>query len=158
MKITTKLLSSFLILASMVALVGLISLFELNKIAGPLNNEIPANIVEITKHAELDHLAKLIQYYDEVLTMSARNYAFTQDKRWENRYNDHVPKLDAAINEAITTGDEEDEYFFASVDEANLALVDMEMEAINLVNQDLATQAIEILDGAEYENQKNIYL
>lgn len=30
---------------------------------------------------------QLMRYYDEVLTQSARNYAFTKDKKWEKDEN-----------------------------------------------------------------------
>lgn len=44
--------------------------------------------------------------------------------------------------------------FFSSVDRANLALVDMEREAIELVNDGRAEEAIKILESDEYWDQK----
>ena len=47
--------------------------------------------------SRLSGLALLINYYDEVLTQSARNYAFTRDKKWEKRYRESDSKLIATL-------------------------------------------------------------
>ena len=45
------------------------------------------------------HRIQLMRYYEEVLTQSARNYAFTQDKKWEQRYITIEPESDKIIKE-----------------------------------------------------------
>jgi CHASE3 domain sensor protein len=97
MRITLRLILGFLAVAMWVAVIGHISLYQLNQIAGPLRSDIPESVESITKTSYLDSLAQLINYYDEVTTQSARNYAFTQDKKWEQRYKDIEPKLDRVI-------------------------------------------------------------
>jgi len=91
------------------------------------------------------------------LTQSARNYAFTGDKKWEERYREVEPKLDTDIKHAIEKGDEKDKEFFKSVDNANIALVEMEYQAIELVNDGKMTGAVRILESKEYWGQKTIY-
>ncbi len=71
----------------------------------------------------LDELADQIQYYDEVLTQSARNYAFTGDRKWRDRYTDTEPKLELVINEAIDEGNEEEKALFSSIDASNVYLI-----------------------------------
>ena len=156
-KIKTKLLISFIFFAFLIGFIGIFSLFQLTKPTQLVSQEIPTAIEQIKNASYLDSLAQFIRYYDEVLTQSARNYVFTQDKKWETRYNSIVPKLDEKIKEALEKGDEEDKKLFASVDTANLALVDMEIEAINLVNNEQINKATAILDGDEYWKQKEIY-
>lgn len=157
MKIGQKLILGFVGIALLVGVVGYISLNQLSKIAQPLNVDIPKSIKEIIETSHLDGLAQFIRYYDEVLTQSARNYAFTQDKKWEQRYRGVEPKLYKIIKEAIEKGDEKDKEFFSSVDKANLALVDMEYKSIELINNGQVEQAVKILESGEYWDQKVIY-
>ena len=151
-----------LILAScssvvMVAFVGAVSLFQLCRIARPLNEDLPQGIGQISRTSHLDGLAQFIRYYDEVLTQSARNYAFTKEKKWEQRYRDVEPKLDQMIRQAIVKGDNEDVLFFSTVDKANLVLVEMECRSIELVDNGQAQEAVKILESDEYWRQKEIY-
>ena len=157
MKIRTKLIYGFFLISLFVAAIGMLSLYQINKIALPLNKDVPESIDEFTQAEYLDGLAQFIRYYDEVLTQSARNYAFTQNQKWEQRYRDSEPQLDSIIKDAISKGDEVDKEFFSKVDEANLALVKMEYESIDYVNQRKPDEAIRILESDEYWNQKRIY-
>lgn len=49
----------------------------------------------------VEQLRGTIVHLDEVLTMSARLAAATEDLKWKDRYLKFEPKLDAAIKEAI---------------------------------------------------------
>ncbi len=157
MKISHKLIFGFLAVAMLVGAIGYISLLRLRKIAEPLNKDIPETIATIRKTSHFCGLAEFIRYYDEVLTQSARNYAFTQDKKWEQRYRNVEPKLDKIIKEAIDKGDITDKQFFSSVDKANLALVEMEYKSIESVNNGQVKEAVKILESDEYWKQKEIY-
>lgn len=157
MRISQELILAFSLVVLLVAAVGAVCLHQLHKVAIPLDKDIPETARAIGETSHLDGLAQLIRYYDEVLTQSARNYVFTQDKKWERRYRDVEPKLDETIKEAIARGDEKDREFFSSVDKANLALVEMEYEAIQLANDEQGEKAIKILESHEYWNQKRVY-
>jgi|APSaa5957512535_1039671.scaffolds.fasta_scaffold09750_6 signal transduction histidine kinase len=157
MKVRTKLTVSFLVIGVFVAVLGGISLYQLSSLSEPLSDEIPFQIAELHEKSDLDSHAQLIRYYDEVLTQSARNYAFTLDKKWEQRYLETVPLLDDAISHAIENGDETEVEFFQSVNSANLALIDLETQAINHINDNDAQQAISILQSEEYQNFKMTY-
>jgi len=104
--------------------------------------------------SRLRELALLIDYYDEVLTQSARNYAFTIDKKWEKRYRDSEPKLIATLEEALEKGDRIDKEFLERIDKANLKLVEMEYRSIELVNSGQTQQAVDILESSQYWQQK----
>jgi signal transduction histidine kinase/CheY-like chemotaxis protein/CHASE3 domain sensor protein len=157
MKIRQRIVSGFILVVLLVAAVGVTCLYQLHRIAEPLRKDIPGKMREISESSRLDGLAQFIRYYDEVLTQSARNYAFTQDKKWEQRYRDAEPELDRTIKEAVERGDTKDKEFFSSVDQANLALVQMEYDAIEFVNKGKAEKAAEILKSQEYWDQKKIY-
>lgn len=157
MLIKNKLLAAFIIISLLMGILGISSLYHIHKISQPLNEEIPDSISQISNTSRLNDLAQFIRYYDEVLTQSARNYAFTKDKRWEERYSDMAPKLDKIIKEAIAFADSKDKKSFESIDEANIALAGMEIKAIELVNQDNSVRAIEILESEEYWRYKEKY-
>lgn len=157
MKIRNKISLIFLLITIPILFLGYFFISQLNKIQQPFINNIPDNINKLSETAYLDNLALFIRYYDEVLTQSARNYAFTGDLNWKNRYYEIVPELDENINEAIVKGDDEDVEFFNSINQANIALINMEEEAIILVDNNQNDQAISILNSNSYLQQKDIY-
>lgn len=157
MKIAIKLVLVFVIVNVSVGILGYVVFSQSTKISESLTNAIPTGINEITRTSELDSLAQFIRYYDEVLTQSARNYAFTEDRKWEERYMTVEPELDKIIKEAISKGDEKDRQFFSDVDSANMALVKMEYKSIELVNNGQMEEAIKVLESSEYWDQKKIY-
>jgi len=156
-KIRTKLLLSFLVMTIPAVIMGLAFFVEINVIAPSLTRDIPENIEELSKNSHLDSIAQFIRYYDEVLTQSARNYAFTGDEKWKKTYEEVAPKLDENIKEAMILGDETEKKFFSDVDAANVALVEMEGGAISLVGEDKKDEAVGILESDEYWKQKEIY-
>jgi len=56
--------------------------------------------------------AEMMQYYEEVLSQSARNYAFTSDKKWEQRYIEFEKLSDKLLKDAIKKADSSDKDFF----------------------------------------------
>lgn len=156
MRISQRLILGFLAIAMWVAVVGHISLYQLNQISEPLNSKIPESVESIGKTAYLDGLAQVMRYYNEVLTQSARNYAFTQDKKWEQRYKDFRSKLSQVIKNAIDNGEEKDREFFLNIGQINLAHVEMESKSIELVNNGQSKEAINILESSNYWDQKRI--
>jgi signal transduction histidine kinase/ActR/RegA family two-component response regulator len=107
---------------------------------------------------EAERAVGRVMWYDEVLTMSARASAATGDPMWEARYRRYEPFLDeqlrilarSAPEEAIRAGG-------AASDEANRALVEMENRVFALVREGQPERAMEILDGAAYEQNKRVY-
>lgn len=156
MKIRSKMILAFSIIAVTISSLGILLPYELALLENPLK-EMPSSIIDVKNTSELDGLAQFIRYYDEVLTQSARNYAFTQDKRWEERYKTVEPELDKIIKKAISMGDEVDKQFFSKVNQANMKLVEIEYESINLVNIGKKEEAIKLLESAAYWDEKKIY-
>ena len=106
------------------------------------------------------HRSEMMQFYDEVLAQSARNYALTMNKIWEQRYRQIEPISDKLLKNAIeiTINDLDDEIkdFFLKMNTANQKLVKMEYVAIDLVNDSKHKQAIDLLDSDEYLQQRII--
>jgi PAS domain S-box-containing protein len=100
----------------------------------------------------------VIVHLDEVLTMSARMAAATGDVRWEERYRQYEPQLNAAIREARAMAPNSiSAEAIALTDAANIRLVEMENRAFALVREGRAGEAMALLAGPEYESQKKIY-
>ena len=106
----------------------------------------------------IEELRGTIIQLDEVLTMSARMAAATGDLRWEKRYRQYEPQLNATIKEAIElapgaySGEQA-----AKTDAANIKLVDMENQAFRLIREGHHKEARSILSSTQYEEQKQIY-
>lgn len=92
------------------------SIQKVQEIVQYLHKDIPVAAKELEQASHLNGLAQLIRYYEEVLTQSARNYAFTSDEKWADRYREHESLLDDAIIHAIEEGDKLDSLFFSRVE------------------------------------------
>lgn len=102
--------------------------------------------------------AKDIQWLDEVLTQSTRNYIYTANPLWKERYDTYGARLDAVIKEAIAQAETEStRQLFRRQDEANLVLVDLELRAHQLVGEQKTDEALAIIDGADYARWKEVY-
>jgi two-component system sensor histidine kinase/response regulator len=99
-----------------------------------------------------------IMRLDEVLTMSAQMAAATGDRRWQVRYDQAAPELDADIKQIYglaplqTIADEA-----ARVDAANSALVTIEGQVFVLANAGRLDEAQALLSAQEYTKQKQVY-
>ena len=111
-----------------------------------------------SRDLQIIDLSNKINYYDEVLTSSARLAATTGDDRWEERYLGVVPLLDDALakTEALVPqafkGDA-----IAQTDAANDKLIAMEDSAFSLIERGELEAAATLLLSPEYEAQKAIY-
>lgn len=157
MKIFAKISLLVLFFSILIILLGVVSLFYLYSISSPLENEIPVLIDELSDSSRLLSHAYLIEYYDEVLTQSARNYAFTQNTMWKERYHEYEPKLDFEITGALEDGTEQTDKIFSQINYANIQLVELEYISLNLVDDGKNDEAIIILESEEYWNLKQEY-
>ncbi len=122
--------------------------------AGFLWGEVRTDGDAIKKVARLHEVAQEMKYLDEVLTTSVLAYAFTHDKKWLNRYNEHEPKLGKIFDEAISHKQRKDAVVVERINSANDQLVAMEIGAIDLVGKGKRQQALNILNSSNYYEQK----
>jgi len=155
-RISQRLNLGFLAIAMWAAVVGHISLFQLSQISDPLSRDIPGSLESTNETTYLESLAQAIRYYDEVSTHAVRNYAFTQDKEWEQRYKDAKSEFHSMVTEAIDKGAERDGGLLSNINKAHLSLAEMENTSIGLVNTGMAEEAINILESSRYRDQKKI--
>ncbi len=126
-------------------------------VSKPLNKEIPQTISSIRKKVYLQELAQWMNYYDEVLTQSARNYSFTRNEKWKLRYEINELKLDSIVKKAISLSDSVDVSSFKELDAVNAGLVNLEHKAIELTHSGNQQDAINILESEEYGYYKQRY-
>jgi signal transduction histidine kinase len=150
-------LFGFLIIIAITTPHGIIGFFKVGNSLFIIENDLAANLEGLKTTSRLNNLAIYVRYYDEVLTQAARNYAFTTDEKWSKIYFESEPKLDSIIKEACDIGTQEEKIFFQNIDEANLRLVELEHRSIELVKEGKITDAISILDGQEYAENKKLY-
>jgi CHASE3 domain sensor protein len=111
---------------------------------------------EMTKlHQEMHRITDLranIQYYDEVLTMSARMAAFSGDLSWEARYRRVEKNLEQNLAEALQIApDESRAHNIKSIDEANTWLVNAENQAFELARAGRLGEASSVVMSDEYK-------
>jgi diguanylate cyclase (GGDEF)-like protein len=98
-----------------------------------------------------------IRLADERLTMSANMAAATGERRWIERYEQSIPLIDGAIQSALqvapnTTANQ----FTADTGLANDRLVELERQSLAAVEGGNLESARRILDGAAYQQNKQI--
>ncbi len=157
MKIRLKIILLILVAITSIGIIGILSVSQFHQINDSLRNDLPNGISAIEKTSELNGLAQLMKYYDEVTTQSARNYAFTQDTKWEDRYKQTMPELNDVISKAISEGDDQDKILFSEINKANLASQVLEIQSLNLTNQGRSADAIKILEGKKYADLENTF-
>jgi methyl-accepting chemotaxis protein len=157
MKIRTKIIIGFLALLIPFIISSIINIFQFNKVANYVSNSLPQTFSSLKVSTDLNNLAQFIRYYDEVLTQSARNYVFTGDVSWKDRYNTTNNKLNQTITQALSIGTDADKKLFGEIDSSNKALVSMEEKSFTLVEQNNRQAAINILNSQDYAKQKTIY-
>lgn len=111
----------------------------------------------VNRQFELQKQTGLIAQYDEVLTMSARMAASTGNLRWQERYDQFVPLLDEAIDQTLSNVTAEIQAEASKTDAANTRLIELETQAFELVQQDKAPEALQLLLGEEYSTLKAEY-
>ena len=157
MKIQAKLMLGFFVISALAVAGAYWTLLQLREVSTPFNQNIPLSIEKLSATSEMDGLAQLIRYYDEVLTQSARNYAFTGNLKWKRRYYAFEPLLEEVIKQAINNGDEKDKGFFRKISLSNGLLTGMESDALKWTDLGRLSDSIEILDSFAYLEQKWVY-
>ncbi|WP_052755453.1 HAMP domain-containing histidine kinase [Candidatus Nitrosotenuis cloacae] len=157
MKIQKKLLLGFLIIIAITAPNGIIGFLKVDNSLSHLKTDTKSSLDDLKTVSHLNSLTVFMRYYDELLTQAARNYAFTSDEKWAELYFDAEPKLDKTIQEAFTIGSQKEKTLFNTINQANVLLVDFEHRSIDLVREGKQSEAISLLESADYWNAKNLY-
>ena len=156
MRISHRLNFGFLAIILWTVAIGHISLYQLGKISDFLNNRIPESIQAIHKTEYLNSLAKDIRYNEEVLVKSAKHYALTQNKKWEQSYKDTILEYDNVIKGIIDWGVDANGDFLSHLSENHSALMEIENVSIELVNEGKESEAVTLLESDIYSERKRI--
>lgn len=106
---------------------------------------------------EAARLRAEILLLDEKLTMSARMATASGDRRWVERYEEHVAPMDRSIASAMTLAPPgAAERFDAATRSANDALVATERRALDLATQGQLASAAALLNSPDYARHKEV--
>jgi diguanylate cyclase (GGDEF)-like protein len=118
---------------------------------------LEANDHATTRVAEAQRVAGAVRLADEQLTMSAFMAAATGERRWIERYNRHLPEIEAAIESGERIAPSEVvRKFNQQTKAANDHLVALEAAAFEAVDAGQPGAARAILDGAQYRRDKDL--
>jgi len=84
--------------------------------------------------------AEMMQYYEEVLSQSARNYAFTSDKKWEQRYIEFEKLSDKLLKDVKEN---------TSLLNNNAGAISSSTNQLNSSVEQISTTVTEIAKGSE---------
>jgi signal transduction histidine kinase len=157
MRVRTKILVGFLIITAITIPNGIIGYMKMEQGISKIEDDALGQLEEIKSTSYLNNLAVYIMYCDEILTNSARNYAFTGDAKWRELYFETELDLEKKITDAITFEHGSERIFFERIRDANNDLVLLEHRSIQLVMEGKHDDAIEILESEQYWKLKNDY-
>ena len=157
MQISQRLNLGFLAIAMWAAVLGHISLLKLKEISDPLKSENTKSPESTNGTEDLAYLAQIMLYYDEVSMQSVRNYAFTKDAEWKERYRDVRPKTAGIMRAMIDKATGRDIDTLRDTDKERLSLAELEDASIELVKNGRAEEAIELLESNRYQGQRTVY-
>jgi len=149
---------AYIVLQAFISLVLIIFTFNsLDHLTRVMDSALPGRVEKLNRSIFIKYLADRTLYFDEVLTQSARNYAFTQEKEWKERYFEFESHLQETIDLALEEGSEEDKENFQKLAKANTDLVRLEYKSFALVEVGRAKEALDILSGNGYLELKEAY-
>lgn len=161
MRIRVALVWGVMFFVVLLILVNYVSIFALDEV----NSSLQPMLIE-GEHSFFDSVflmrdmaenAKSILFYDEVLTQSARNFAFTGDKNWRERYDFYDVALDSLLKYAVSDFSKGHKGSVNGIIVSNNALVLLERESMRLAGEGRLKAAVTVLDSEEYALQKKVY-
>jgi signal transduction histidine kinase len=150
MKIRTKFSIIFVTMCLTFASLVVFFVYHIFEISKPIQNDIPKSINNVSKKLELDRLTQLTKYYNETTIQSVRNYAFTGKKHWLQRYYTDEFEFNQTITNGIEASEGEEYNFFEQFEQKDHETDCLERIAIDYVNNNQKSKAIEILESEEY--------
>lgn len=103
-------------------------------------------------------LTKFVMYYDKILTATVKNYALTGDKTWKEYYKTLEQDFSMIINDVIRKNNDDIRQSFLNMEKVNMKLVEMEYQAIDLIDAGKKDDAIALLESTEYLAMKKSIL
>jgi len=150
MNLLVKLTLGFLMTSALAALTGYWGLYQLKTVSSLLNREVVSGIEEYQSSASIDEQARQVRYVQEVMVQSVRNYAFTGEKKWEQRYYAFRPEMAELTASLIENVDLPSHGLFQKIDHARQNLLKIESRALLQINENRRAEAATLLKAPEY--------
>jgi PAS domain S-box-containing protein len=107
---------------------------------------------------EIEKLVGELNLHNESRTVAVKMYAITSNDIWEKNYSISFDKYEQSVKKVLElVAEEEKKRFTKKTAEAGEILLNMEAEAIKLVNSGNAPAADSLLTTFEYERNKTLY-
>ncbi|MFH1761625.1 MAG: PAS domain S-box protein [bacterium] len=157
MRIYTKLLTGYLLISVLAAVLCYFSYIQLIELSDPLSSEIPLKIDALSHNYSMDRSAVFLHYYDEILEQSTRNYVFTQNMQWKQRYYAYKYELEYIRDQILETGAEAAGNIFLKAAAVSKNIVAIQDSAINMVDKGKVIKAVKLIESNEYISQRHHY-
>lgn len=157
MNIRLKLLMGFFAVSLMAALSGYWALHQMGKVAKPLEKQFSSSIKNFRQISKTDTLMARISHLGDIVTQSVQNYAYTEEKRWVQRFHAHKTELEQKIGEALQFGGVNNRPVMAQIQTAWIVLRELEAKTVKLVKENDRPSAIKTLKSDIYWNNKRAF-
>ncbi|MDE1797832.1 MAG: PAS domain-containing protein [Candidatus Micrarchaeota archaeon] len=158
MKTRTIIILFFAAICLLVASLSYLSYLQLGRISRPLGTEVPQSIEQLARTSHVDGLAQLLQYYDEATVQSLRNYAYTSDRLWLDRYWAARAQMEFTLSQLVNESAPADRGYFQQMANAEGGRAALETQAAKEVEGGQSGAAQAILDGSEYSGKNQDFL
>ncbi len=149
-------LRGVLLIIILIGLIGSTSILFLSLAEERLKTQVPESIDSLSESSYITGLVQLIRYYDEVTTNSARNYAFTGEKKWVQRYYLFDSQLNGAFAELISLSDAGDYELLMQLNKSLNILSVLESDSFDLVIAGQSKKAGDLFESEDYTTNKRI--
>jgi PAS domain S-box-containing protein len=150
MNLLFKLTFGFLITSALAALTGYWGLYQLKTVSNLLNTEVVSGIQEYQSSAKVDEQARQIRYVQEVMVQSVRNYAFTGEKKWEQRYYAFRPEMAILLTSLGRNVDLPSHGLFQIVIQARQEQLKIESTVLRQVKAQRRKDALALISAPQY--------
>ncbi len=124
---------------------------------GLVQNGVSKTAQDVISISQVDRTVLLLQFSEEVLSQSIRNYAETGDQKWRARYDLALPRFDRAVQELRDANQTSQRPELTSLIQSSERLAVIIKGAMNLVDAGQKTEAVALLDDSQYAGEKHIF-
>lgn len=152
MKIKYKITATVMLPILLILFFVFYLLYQNQRVYYAFRDEIPQSLEQIEYVTKLEQLTSNILYYGEVLSQSTRNYVFTGESRWLERYNGSRTAMDLLLKTALASADKHEINLFAEVADLQEQMEEIERQAIDLTSLGESEAALRLLESASYQD------
>lgn len=121
-----------------------------------LQENLSGTVTDITSAANIHQSIQSLQFSEEMLAQSARNYAATSETHWKTQYDQSRHAFDATLADVRAGRDQAPSAELDRVINSANRLAVISAGAIQLAENNQAADAIEALSGSQYTTERTV--